>query len=1631
MSFRIAALPFQMALATLTLSLGVACTDAPVAESPQPVQDAVAVDGVCVDELCAPEDAEPTADLAPGEVTAICPGGAGCPCAGNDACDIGLCIETPTGGECARPCSGTCPTNQKCANVPKGTDIISVCVYRWGRLCEPCDTSATCSAALASEDAACVAYGGLNGSFCASPCGGNADCPTGYTCGAGKTVEGKTVQQCLRTADATGTVACPCSARASGLKLATACTAAAAKGVCPGLRSCSAGAKPGTQGTLGPCSAAPAAQESCDGIDNDCNGLVDDGLCDDKNPCTENVCDAKAAACSHPANTLPCTDGNACTSPDLCAAGACKGGLTDCDDKNPCTDDTCDPATGCVHAPHNKPCTDFNACTANDLCNGQGACKGLALDVAVACKDNNPCTADLCDQATGCQNPAQPGTCDDGNPCTNGDACASGACKGGENVCKCTTTEECKANEDKDLCNGTLFCDKAVAPFACKVDPTTIVTCSTASDGPCKKTGCEAATGNCKVDDLGDGKACDADGSACTGSDACKAGVCAPGAAIACDDKNPCTDDTCDPKSGCKTVHNVAACSDGNGCTSGDTCSGGACVAGKKTVCDDNSVCTIDSCDSKSGLCVYAGAALEGDGCDADGSVCTIGDKCGAGVCVAGIKKVCDDGNVCTTDACDAKTGCTYVNHAGACEFDDNPCTPKDFCKNGACSPGPKKDCDDKQTCTIDTCDAKTGNCQHFGAPLEGSACEDGSKCTASDTCVLLQAGNPAGGKCASGKVVSCDDAKVCTADSCEAIKGCLHSDLAGPCNDGDPCSKGDVCGAGLCKGIKLECDDKNACTIESCDAVTGCVHTPVANGSACGTAQYCVKGTCVTPSCGDGYVPTAKPEEFQEICDDGNTKACDGCEACLPQHALTLDGKGYGTAAVTPGAAGTLQGALGLDQDLTLEAWVKPANHAAEQAIVAKGHVNAGAPASTFALGLVGGSGKLYFHHGGPEGAETFASNTVVPIGQWSHVSVSVATDEVRMFVNGQPVLQAPVTKIRTDAAGVPVLVGRRYADSPVPAFVGSIDEVHLAAAALHGGAFVPSRRTVAGASTRALWRFDDAKAGSALDSGPHGNTLVLTSATYVKDACFGAAADVATCGDGKIAAAFEQCDDGNVVACDGCEACHSQQHLDVAGKAVMYTAPLGTWAADTFCPTCEVTVEAWVKIPGPQSAAIEVFGTSCGYLSVNYVQGKFGLYRNPEPLCQGSIKQPGKWYHVAAVAGWTKGAEFRLYVDGKLECTKIATQPVTYAPDSTKPVDMTKEVLFVGSGASTGSGCQASGAIIKAGNFWPGGVDEARVSVGMRYTDDFTPARRLLPDRQTRALWRFDDGAKPPNDDGGHEVKTTATDATYVKDTCFGELSSAAVCGDSQPAKWEACDSGNANGPYPKQCSSVCASNVAPDCTGISWPTKALNKDLPEAKNVMTYAAGGWTVEGWVRIPAFPATGDGVLVGVDDYAIYPPMPKGQAWRVAVGPSGFDTSYLGGTAQTASKTRPVWKTKTWQHFALQYHGLGKGSLYVDGAKARDFAGVNAAWATGAPLRLGNATNTAFLAGDVGSVRLSQKTRYGQAFSPAWTLAADAATLWLFDFLEGTGATSQDAAAKFTLDLKPAGSWLKTGPGCL
>jgi hypothetical protein len=340
--------------------------------------------------------------------------------------------------------------------------------------------------------------------------------------------------------------------------------------------------------------------EACDITTNTCFQAVAALNCDDLNPCTDDVCDP-VRGCLHTNNTNACDDGSLCTFNDTCTNGACvgvpvqcsdgdacngletcdsatgaciPGGLPNCNDLNPCTDDTCDPAVGCLHLNNTLPCDDNSVCTTGDVCSN-GVCQGTLV---INCDDGNPCNGtETCNPVDGTCLPGTAPTCDDGNICTDDSCTPFVGCAHTPNSAPCDDGKRCTFN---DTCSG----------------------------GSCTGTPVPCENGN-----------------VCDGVATCDSatGACVAGAIPNCDDGNPCTDDTCDPASGCLHQNNTGACDDnskctlfdqcdGNGhcvgvavqCSDGNLCNGeelcdpatGACLPGVPPNCNDNDVCTFDTC---------------------------------------------------------------------------------------------------------------------------------------------------------------------------------------------------------------------------------------------------------------------------------------------------------------------------------------------------------------------------------------------------------------------------------------------------------------------------------------------------------------------------------------------------------------------------------------------------------------------------------------------------------------------------------------------------------------------------------------------------------------------------------------------------------------------------------------------------------------------------------------------------------------------------------------------------------------------------------------------------------------------------------------------------------------------------
>ncbi len=235
-------------------------------------------------------------------------------CAENADCPSGVCVES----ECTDPCVDTCKEEYACKGVAlPGADLHYVCVPRFPKLCRPCRTSEDCVGQVGVGDDRCVSFG-PDGSFCGGDCSDVA-CPVGYACEEAVT---GAPPQCVPTSGQ-----CTCKPQWVAEEASTACSGANEIGVCLGTRTC-------TPAGLSACDATAASVEQCNGKDDDCNGLTDDGLppdpCESSNQvgtCSgERTCDSGALVCSA---RVPAQD--LCDGVDNDCNGATDDGFPDSD----------------------------------------------------------------------------------------------------------------------------------------------------------------------------------------------------------------------------------------------------------------------------------------------------------------------------------------------------------------------------------------------------------------------------------------------------------------------------------------------------------------------------------------------------------------------------------------------------------------------------------------------------------------------------------------------------------------------------------------------------------------------------------------------------------------------------------------------------------------------------------------------------------------------------------------------------------------------------------------------------------------------------------------------------------------------------------------------------------------------------------------------------------------------------------------------------------------------------------------------------------------------------------------------------------------------------------------------------
>jgi hypothetical protein len=652
--------------------------------------------------------------------------------------------------------------------------------------------------------------------------------------------------------------------------------------------------------------------------------------CDDGDPCTIDACSVASNGCRHdpaPDGTL-CDDGNACSHGDACLAGQCNAGGNKCGCQNDsdCSKfedgDECNGTLYCDKTQASAPTCKVNPATVvvcksafddtclKNACNPKdGTCAPTPVeDAEVKCDAKGVCSWTVRNDAT-----AKPQVvpCDDGDGCTTPDLCKGGACvPGGNDVCGCKSNAECAGQDDGNLCNGTLFCNKAKAPAVCELNPATVVSCPSVNDTACRKNECNPQSGKCTFVDVNAKGACD-DGNPCTQGEVCQGGQCGGV-------PNKCV---------CKTEADCAGQDDGDLCNGVPFCNlqTGVCDLNPATVvvCQtvDDTSCLKNQCNPKTGTCALT-AVPDNQPCS-DGNPCTTGEACSKGQCtVASGGNTCEcqqDGDCAKFDDKDLCNGTLYCNKAnGKCAL--NPATvvtcSKSFdsvCMQNQCSPAkgvcslvPVNQgilCDDgvpctkNETCDLGQCKSETDICE-CKSNADCQAKDDGDYCNGTMYCD--KGSLPWSCEVNPASVVTCPsvDDTFCVQNQCQPKTGkCdlapVHQGLG--CNDGSQCTLNDACKNGQCIGTSLVCTDDQPCTLDSCDPITGCKN--VATPALCNDDNPCTTDTCSAlngcshaqgvGSCDDGSACTQGDVCIGLVCvgkaidcNDGNPCTDDSCDA-------------------------------------------------------------------------------------------------------------------------------------------------------------------------------------------------------------------------------------------------------------------------------------------------------------------------------------------------------------------------------------------------------------------------------------------------------------------------------------------------------------------------------------------------------------------------------------------------------------------------------------------------------------------------------------------------------------------------------------------------------------------------------
>jgi hypothetical protein len=577
---------------------------------------------------------------------------------------------------------------------------------------------------------------------------------------------------------------------------------------------------------------APGPQDEptdviCDGLDGDCDGATDEDFASTPTTCGIGACESTGnTTCVDGDEGDTCTEGTPQNEGPMGDATCSDGSDNDCDSKTDGGDPDCQ--MDCSVYDKRGPCNDDPACE------WQGDKKnGVCVPIPVTCIDNDQ------DGYGANGDPSCPNAgvdCNDNNAAINPGA-------------------------DDSNCNGV---DEDCSGIS---DDGYMPTPTTCGDGVCASTGQLECQSGSEVDTCTPGPQDEPTDVTCDGLDGdCDGSV----------DEDYVVDDTC----------GLGVCGSPNNTPS-------SCVGGVETTCapgpagtegpEGDQTCsdTLDNdCDGLTDTpedpdCACVQTGQPDDNCDG------IDDDCNG---------TADDAYVATPTTC------------GVGECSGN--TGLLECQSGS---------------TVDTCDPLAGalpddNCDGLDNDCDGTADDD--YVTTPTTCGVGEcAGNAGQLTCQSGSEV----------DTCDPLAGALpDNNCDGLDNDCDGAADDDyvitptTCGVGECSGNTGQLTCQSGTEVDDCDPIAGAApndsfcdgldedcdgvadedYTSMPTTCGLGECESTGNSTCVGGVVGDTCTPGTPPEDPEATCDDGLDNDCDGltddpdpdCVFCIDN-----DGDGYG----------------------------------------------------------------------------------------------------------------------------------------------------------------------------------------------------------------------------------------------------------------------------------------------------------------------------------------------------------------------------------------------------------------------------------------------------------------------------------------------------------------------------------------------------------------------------------------------------------------------------------------------------------------------------------------------------------------------------------------------------------------